>query len=322
MAQAGLRVEFVARPPQAEAIRRGIIIKQDAETINLKAAAVTSARELNPESSDVILLTTKSQATEAAIEEISIIYSKATPVICLQNGIRNEEIVARRVENVYAGLVFLSAVQLDPGTIVMPRGRTVAIGRYPSGVDGLASLVCDDLNRAGLEATLSGYVMAMKWGKLVANLNNATHAITGYWLERGLADPDMRSLMVAVREEGLRVLDRAGIAVEPPAPEPSPIHIRQMTEALKQPPKPSPDALNLAEDKRTHASMWQDLYLGRKTTEADFLNGEIVRLGKEVGIPTPYNSTLLEIINRMVGEEIKPGLYTPAELHALIRARG
>ena len=80
--------------------------------------------------------------------------------------------------------------------------------------------MAEDLNRAGFDALASAYVMAMKWGKLVANLNNATHTITGYWLERGLADPEMRKLLIAVREEGLRVLEAAGIAVEPPADEP------------------------------------------------------------------------------------------------------
>jgi 2-dehydropantoate 2-reductase len=161
----------------------------------------------------------------------------------------------------------------------------------------------------------------MKWGKLVANLNNATHAITGYWLERGMAEVEMRALMLEVREEGLRVLEAAGIAVEPPAGEPSPIRIRRMTEKLKLPPDPSRNVPDLPEEQRTYASMWQDLVLGRPSSEADFLNGEIVALGRKLGIPTPYNSTLLEIVNRMFDNNLKPGIHTPAELRALIRRR-
>lgn len=119
--------------------------------------------------------------------------------------------------------------------------------------------------------------------------------------------------------EGMRVLDAAGIAFEPPAGEPSPIPVRELTEKLKQPPPAR--APDLPEDRRTYASTWQDLQLGRKTSEADYLNGEIVRLGRQLGLATPYNSTLLEIIDRMFAEGMKPGIYTPAELHALIRAR-
>jgi hypothetical protein len=38
-------------------------------------------------------------------------------------------------------------------------------------------------------------------------------------------------------------------------------------------------------------------------------------MGRKLAIPTPYNSTLLEIVNRMFDEGLKPGIYTPAELH-------
>jgi ketopantoate reductase len=116
----------------------------------------------------------------------------------------------------------------------------------------------------------------------------------------------------------LRVLDAAGIPVEPPEGEPSPIRIRKMTEALRRPPKPEPVA---GDDQKTYPSMWQDLYLERKSTEADFLNGEVIELGQKLGIPTPYNSGLVEIIDRMMEERLKPGIYTPAELHSVLRAQ-
>jgi 2-dehydropantoate 2-reductase len=67
--------------------------------------------------------------------------------------------------------------------------------------------------------------------------------------------------------------------------------------------------------------MWQDLIVGRKSSEAEFLNGEIVALGRKFNVPTPYNSALLEVVNRMFAEGEKPGIYTPAELRALILNR-
>jgi ketopantoate reductase len=67
--------------------------------------------------------------------------------------------------------------------------------------------------------------------------------------------------------------------------------------------------------------MWQDLYLGRKSNEAEYLNGEIVTRGAKLSIPTPYNSTLLEIVNRMFKEGLSPGLYRPRELEDLVRFR-
>ena len=317
--RAGFQVVLVARPAYAEALRQGIRIEQDGEEISFKADAVTAAADLAPAPRDIVLITTKSQSTAEVVEDLFSVYGPSVPVVCLQNGVRNEAIAAVRFANVYAGLVFLSAVQLKPDLITLPPGRVLAFGCYPTGLDGTAQQIAADLTVAGLEAMASAHVMAMKWGKLVANLNNAAHTIVGYWIERGMSDPDMRKLMLAVREEGLRVLEAAGIAVEPPEGEPSPIRIRKMTEALCRPPKS--DGSGDGNSHRTYTSMWQDLYLGRKSNEADFLNGDIIELGKRLGIPTPYNSTLLEIINRMMADGSKPGIYTPAELHALIEAR-
>jgi 2-dehydropantoate 2-reductase len=321
--RAGSQVACVARPAVAEALTRGIVLEEHGEQTTVTADAVTSLSELTRQDGDVAVITTKSQASQEAVKELSQVYDETLPVVCLQNGVRNEVIAGQRFRTVYAGLVFFSAVQLDPALILLPQGRTVAVGCYPDGLDDRARALCADLNRAGLEAQCSPHVMAMKWGKLIANLNNATTTITGYWLERAMADAEMRTLMLEVREEGLRVTDAAGIAVEPPAGEPSSIRIREMTEKLRQPPKPakSEDKVDPADEERTYSSMWQDLYLGRKQNEAEFLNGEIVALGEKLGIPTPYNSTLLEIVNRMFAEGLKPEIYSPGELHALLRSR-
>jgi 2-dehydropantoate 2-reductase len=320
--RAGARALFVARPAFAEALSRGVTLRpEDGEDITVRGDAVTRADEITPESEDIIIITVKSQATAEVIRDLSEVYDRSVPVVCLQNGIRNEAIAALTFDRVYAALVFLSAVQLRPELVMMPKGRVIAVGNYPEGVDDTARRICEDLARAGLEAIASAHTMAMKWGKLVANLNNATHTIVDYWLERGMAEAEMRDLMREVREEGLRVLDAAGIAVEPPEGEPSPIPIRKSTEALRRPPKPGNLAVEMPAEKRSLTSMLQDIYLGRRTHEAEFLNGEIVELGRRVGIPTPYNSTLLEIINRMFEEGLRPPLYTPAELHDFIRSR-
>jgi len=92
-----------------------------------------------------------------------------------------------------------------------------------------------------------------------------------------------------------------------------------MTDKLRRPPKETskPDREGI----RTYSSMWQDLTLGRRSGEAEYLNGEIVALGKKLGITTPYNTTLLETVNRMFNEGQRPGIHTPSELHGIIRTR-
>jgi 2-dehydropantoate 2-reductase len=93
-----------------------------------------------------------------------------------------------------------------------------------------------------------------------------------------------------------------------------------MTEKLRLSPDPLRSRAEVPEDRRTYASMWQDLILDRGSSEVDFLNGEIVRLGHKLGIPTPYNAGLLAIVKGMFEANLKPGLHTPAELRKLIRS--
>jgi 2-dehydropantoate 2-reductase len=322
LCRAGSKVICIARPAYSEALRKGIEIREEEIVSRVSVDAVTTAAEISVESGDVALITTKSQATEAAVAALFERYDEFLPVVCMQNGIRNEEVAATKFKRVYAGLVFLSAVQIEPSVITLPPGRSVAIGCFPTGLDETALHICDDMQAAGFDAMPSAHVMSMKWGKLVANLNNATTTITGYWLERAMADAQMRKLMLAVREEGLRVLAAAGIAVEPPPNEPSPIRIREMTEKLKELPKrPYDPSATSPNEARTFSSMWQDLHLGRKSNETAFLNGEIIELGQRYGVPTPYNSTLTELVNKMFEERLSPGLYSPAELHDFIQSR-
>lgn len=321
LARAGLRVACVARAAQADALRMGVTFQRGEEAFIQRVKAVTSARDLPPEDGDVVILTVKSQATREAVDELAAVYPQATPTVSLQNGVTNEAVIARRFAHVYAGLVFFSATQMTPSRIALTRGRSIAVGGYPEGVDDMARRISKDFERAGFAAMASPFTMAMKWSKFVINLNNATYAITGAFVEQGAADDELRQLLAEVREEGLRVLDAAGIAVEPPPGAPSLIRIGELHEKAKAPPADAEALRNLPAHERTYPSMWQDLMLGRRTGEADHLNGVIVDLGRQHGVPTPYNSTLLEIVNRMFAAGERPGRYTPAALRALVESR-
>jgi 2-dehydropantoate 2-reductase len=71
-------------------------------------------------------------------------------------------------------------------------------------------------------------------------------------------------------------------------------------------------------DIQAYSSTWQSLMRGVGTAESEHLNGEIVRLGEQVGMETPINSALTRIVMDMAGQKELPGRYTPAELCALL----
>src|SRR5215216_1428817 len=76
--RAGSRVICVARPAQAEALRRGLAIKQEGGEMTARLDAVTDVLDLAAESDDALVITTKSQDTEQAVEELAARYGSAS----------------------------------------------------------------------------------------------------------------------------------------------------------------------------------------------------------------------------------------------------
>ena len=65
---------------------------------------------------------------------------------------------------------------------------------------------------------------------------------------------------------------------------------------------------------RSGGSSWQSLSRGTGTIEADFLNGEIVLMGRIHGVPTPVNETLQQLANQAARARKPPGITAPADI--------
>ena len=72
---------------------------------------------------------------------------------------------------------------------------------------------------------------------------------------------------------------------------------------------------------RTYPSTWVDLKQKRGETESGYFNGEIILLGEKNYVPTPYNTTLFNVVETMAGKGMEPGLYTIEELAHLVEQR-
>jgi 2-dehydropantoate 2-reductase len=143
--------------------------------------------------------------------------------------------------------------------------------------------------------------MATKAGKMFSNLGNAMGAITD-----GVGDSTR--YMLDVRLEAERCFKAAGVAFESPD-----LFEVRSREQHRQSPLP-PGVRNLG-------SSWQSLQRGLGSIEADFLNGEIVRLGRVHGVPTPYNAVLQEVANAMAARREMPGKLSAQDLERLAETR-
>ena len=323
LAESGAEVALIARAAHAEAINeRGLIIRdQKGDRRVMGLTAVTSPRELKPREDDVMLLTVKSAQTAGSVQMLREVFSEQTPVFCLQNGVRNEELTARRFLRVYGAMAGISATLVEPGVIAHTMGHLVSLGNYPLGCDDTALVVAGQLGRAGFKVTTHDNVMAVKWSKLILNLDNATLAIIGSYVQLGRVKPQISRFLAEVEDEGLRVLAAAGISM---VDERNPFNLSQRLTEMRQLTE-NPEAIRQAEslpsDLRTYPSTWVDLKMKRGETEAGYFNGEIVLLGERNGVPTPYNATLLNIVEWMAAERLEPGRFKLEELAELVEQR-
>jgi 2-dehydropantoate 2-reductase len=323
LAESGAEVVLLARHAHAAAINRGglLIKSRGGDRVVKSLRAVTHPREITPGLGDVIILTVKSSQTAVSVQALREMFPEDTPVVCMQNGVRNEEMAAGRFLRVYGGMLGISATFLEPGLVAHTRGEMLSIGNYPLGCDDAGAQIAARLEKAGFRTTTHESIMAVKWSKLILNLNNATFAIIDKHLQLGLVTPEISNFMADVHEEGLRALAVAGISLEDPNnPFDLKRNVAELRGVVEDPEKICAEA-NSPVEFRTYPSTWMDLKLKRGETETGYFNGEIILLGEKYGFPTPYNSTLFNIVETMAAKGAQPGLYTIEELTELVEQK-
>ena len=116
--ESGCDVALIARGAHHDAIAsRGLTLETPEQRITLAIPVAPSPDAVNFTADDVVLLATKSQDTETALDALRDAAPTATPVVCMQNGVENERIAARRFANVYGAVVMAPTAYLEPGVV-------------------------------------------------------------------------------------------------------------------------------------------------------------------------------------------------------------
>ncbi|MBR8642275.1 ketopantoate reductase family protein [Streptomyces tuirus] len=310
--ESGRSVVLVARGAHFEALRdNGLRLTVPTGTLTLDVPVVARPEDVELREDDVLVLAVKTQDSVAALDAWAArpvagggTAGERLPVMCAQNGVENERLALRRFREVYGVCVVLPSTHLTPGEVVAPCGPytgALVIGRYGTGTDDTARRIADDLEKAHVLAPVVADVMRWKYGKLLGNLANVVEAVCG-----SASDATARDLVARAKAEGAAVLDAAGI---PYATEP------EMTELRGGTVDPQPIA-----GERARGSSWQSLARGAGSIETDYLNGEMVLLGRQHGVPTPVNAALQHAARESVRRTRGPGSLTAEELNRRITA--
>jgi 2-dehydropantoate 2-reductase len=299
----GHETVLVARGAHRDAIAAvGLRFRSPDEDVVVPVPVVGGPDELDFRAGDVVLLGVKSQDTFGAIEALAAHAPPDLPVVSLQNGVANEPMLLRAFANVYGICVMAPTAHLEPGVVdaqSAPIHGLLDIGRYPAGIDDTTTTVAAALSSSGFESVPRADIIRWKYTKLLMNLGNAVDATCR-------PGEDAGELVRQARAEGVATLDEAGIQYAP----------REEDRARRA------DLLTVRPIEgavRGGGSSWQSLARGTGAIEVDYLNGEIVWVGRCQGRDTPVNAALCELAHRMAREKAPPRTADAAAVLAGIR---
>jgi 2-dehydropantoate 2-reductase len=278
----GHEVWFVARGGNLAALRaRGLVVRLGTETLQLSPVhAVADPAGAPPP--ELVLVCVKSYDTATAAETLRPAVAADTIVLSLQNGVENEDVLARvlGLPPLMVALTRIGVELVAPATIAYSGRGTILFGE-PDGQDtARARRVAEAFAAAGVPYQLRSDILVAAWEKLAWNAAfNAVTALARGTVAEVLSESASRDLVIAAMEEVDAVAVAAGIPVR-----------RTRTAAV-------------LEDSRTglpdfQTSMLQDVLRNRRL-EHDAINGAVIRAGQRVGIPTPVNRVLLALLTRL-----------------------
>lgn len=304
LALSGSEVLGIARGRQLDAIRdRGLTLRSPNGASPAHFPCAASPASIDFRADDAIVLAMKGQDTAAALAELRTAGVTDQPIFCAQNGVENERLALRLFANVHGICVMMPAQYLTPGEVAgfgTPKLGIFDIGRFPMGCDAADTALSEVLEAAGIAAFPVPDVMQSKYGKLLMNLGNIVEAAFG----KGEA---AEAIQARLRTEGEAVLAAAGVPWrDVGAADPRRDALMQMAGI---------DGLA-----RAGSSTAQSLARATGSIETDYLNGEIARLGREHGVPTPANAWVTALAARMARDGIAPGSVPVAEFQHAVGA--
>jgi 2-dehydropantoate 2-reductase len=246
--------------------------------VHARGIQATSDASLVPPC-DFGLVATKAMHTEPAVAATAHAFRDGC-VASVQNGVGNEETIAAHVERVIRGTTFPAGKILEPGVVQWDVKGDTTLGPFEPRPAPAAEIerLAEACTRGGMPTQSVADARGAQWRKVIFNAStNPVGALTGLTHGRVCERPELRAFVSGLVDEGKAVAAAQGIELDA-----------------------DPEALidhaarpEVAYDHK--ASMLQDVE-ARRLTEVDYLNGGIVRFGREHGVPTPLNEAVVALI--------------------------
>ncbi len=309
LAHVGNGVTLVSRRPAAEAIRRnGLTLKESGQRLRAKPDIAASLREAVADDKriDVVILCVKSYDAQAALYELVAFCQTVPPIITMQNGIGVEDLIAEEIgkERVIAGSLTTPLSHETSHSIVVERSdRGIGLAPVEAGQD--IKRWVELFKEAGITTKSQKDYQALKWSKALVNMiGNASSAILNRHPRVIYSFKPTFNLEMDMLKETIAVMHAKEIdTIDLPG-----VPTNRLVMSIKRLPRAlvKPVLTNIVGSGRGNKmpSFHIDLMSGREKNEVTFHNGAVARVGKEVGVETPVNFALNEILTKIASKEI------------------
>ena len=279
LARADHEVTFIARGAHLEAIKKnGLRIESELDgDFTVPGNATDDTAEAGPQ--DLVLFTVKMFHNSDAVRTLAPMIGPETIVLTLQNGIDNGEILAEAVGDtqVMIGSAYLEGRISEPGVVTQDGPGIAAFGEMKVGISRRGENLIQRFQEAGWRVNLHENMPGMLWKKFAYIAGSAAVcAAANCVYEEMRTKPETRALIHDAVEEALAV-GRARSA---------PIMSDSLAWAM--------DSLDRFPG-QGRASMAKD-FTDERPVELEGLTGTVVRMARELDVPTPANDFLYAIL--------------------------
>ena len=277
-------VSFLLRPKTLEAVQRnGLTIRSAGGSFTVRPPVASDARALPKP--DLIVLGVKAYDLDEVMDQVEPVLTNKTVILTLQNGIDTEDRLIARInrDGVVGGVAYIYSKIAEPGVIDHYKKGVVAIGELMGYESERLLKIRDIFASANIPCQLVKDIRRSKWEKMCWNcvFNPITVLIDDH-VAKALDHPEMTGVIRQIVGEVAAV----AATLKVPLPVDMPERVVKATQEIRD----------------IHTSMYDDWKAGRRT-EIDYLNGFIVRKGRDLGIPTPVNEALTAMIKAITDKE-------------------
>lgn len=280
LADSGHDVAFLARGRHLEAIRRdGLRVHSPLGDLSLPDPRVTDdPAEVGPV--DVVVVGVKLWDTEQAVASLAPMLGDRTAVVSLQNGVMKDDVLTRTVgvAHVIGGVCYIAASITEPGVIEHSGAlQRIVIGEYDGHLSPRVAAFRDALAGAGVDVAVSEQIERTTWEKFVFLVGlSGTTSLARTTIGPIRSHPRSRAFLHDVMDEVVQVARAQGVALPADFADDRIAFVDTVPATMT-------------------SSMHRDLERGHRL-EVDWLSGDVVARGSRLGVSTPANRAIAEVL--------------------------